>query len=96
MKKGLVYIVSLLLCMTVFMAGSSRASKRYWRGRELETSDLKGVELKDIQASKYYFNLPPFIYNMCALYYIMPDCLEELFGDDFDIASLVQEVCPLS
>ena len=100
MKGRVSSVFLLVLCMATVIAGSPRAPKssiKYWRGRELETADLDGVELRNFKTSRYYFdNLPPFIYNMCALYYVMPDCLDELFGEDFDIASLIQEVCPSS
>ena len=87
-------IALLLLCVAVTMMQSR--SVTYLGGKELATVDLEGMELRSCKSSKNYFNLPPFLYNMCALYYVMPDCLEELFGEDFDIASLIAEVCPSS
>ncbi len=41
----------------------------------------------------YGDNFPSFLYNLCALYYVVPDCLGEMFGDEFDIESIVEDVC---
>lgn len=38
-------------------------------------------------------NFPSFIYNLCSMYYVVPDCLGEMFGDEFDISSIAETVC---
>lgn len=39
-------------------------------------------------------NLPELLYNLCAVYYVMPDCLTEMFGEEFDISSMIEQICP--
>ena len=39
--------------------------------------------------------LPTVLYNLCALYYVSPECLGEMFGEEFDIASVVEQFCPM-
>lgn len=43
----------------------------------------------------FMYQLPTVLYNLCALYYVSPDCLDELFGEDFDITTIVEEICPM-
>ncbi len=52
------------------------------------------VDLKEVQSHRWFNQMPSILYNLCALYYINPDCLDDLFGEDFDISSMVAEVCP--
>jgi len=50
---------------------------------------------KDIKDSRWFMNqLPPMIYNLCALYYVSPESLDNLFGEEFDVTSMVAEICP--
>lgn len=51
--------------------------------------------LKELKNHRWFMNqLPTILYNLCALYYVSPDCLDDLFGEDFDISSMVAEICP--
>lgn len=70
---------------------------------ELQSAQvLQNAGLRTYQTdNKWYINLPPFIYDLCALYYMVPDCLSEMFGeeiedfDDFDVSSMLDEICPI-
>ena len=54
------------------------------------------AQLQDYKNNnRWYIDLPPFIYNMCALYYVVPDCVSEMFGEEFDVSSMLEEICPL-
>lgn len=51
--------------------------------------------LKEYKNHRWFMDqLPTVLYNLCALYYVSPDCLDDLFGEDFDITSMVEEICP--
>ena len=68
--------------------------KQWGRGRRSEPSS-RSRGLSAYKNYRWYMNLPPFLYNMCAMYYVVPDCMDEMFGEEFDIASLIAEVCPI-
>lgn len=97
-EQRLQTIVMAFCCILVLLSKSSAATARDaqvgFRIEQLKQT-LKNAQLsRDTKDEKWYVNLPPFIYNMCALYYVVPDCLSEVFGEDFDVSSMLEEICP--
>ena len=100
----MVLCCTLALAMSMLEATAEDGVSVRERDTELEERKLdtkreaaaeKARKLRELKGSKWYVNLPPFIYNMCALYYVVPDCVGEMFGEEFDIASLIAEICPI-
>ena len=107
-QRRLLGALMLLFCTLTLAMSVLEAAAR--DGMSVQEGDTEGEERKDakreaaaektrklreLKESKWYVNLPPFLYNMCALYYVVPDCIDEMFGEDFDIASMLAEICPI-
>lgn len=92
-ERRLLYVLLLLFCLLTTATSSSVTEQT---SKQLRRAQSDGeTTLKTYKNYRWYINLPPFLYNMCALYYVVPDCLDEMFGEEFDMASLVAEVCPI-
>ena len=88
MQQGILLLAALMLLSLLLLTDAyPRAMVKVQEGKDLQ-ADLKGN-------NRWSFNqLPSMIYNLCALYYVSPDCLDDLFGEDFDISSILADICP--
>lgn len=97
-KLSNVAILALLYCSLFITHGTAAAVAE--TSVNQRSADIALREARDglqaYKSYKWFMNLPPFIYNMCAMYYVVPDCMEEMFGDEFDISSMLEEICPAS
>ncbi len=92
MKRRLLKAAILLYCVLALFESSVATSIDQQREGAIQRAYGQIKEYKS--SSRWFMDLPPFIYNMCAIYYVVPDCMAEMFGDEFDISSMLEEICP--
>ena len=88
MKQMSVAVV-LLLSMLLLTIGDASEVRSYHE-------KSSGENLQNYKDYRWFMNqLPTVLYNLCALYYVSPDCLDEMFGEEFDMTSLIEGICPM-
>ncbi len=96
MKERISYTVVLLLCAAILVQSKAAKTVKVVSGKDLEKAGVDKMDLENYKNSKfsYFDNMPPFVSNLCTLYYLWPECLDDMFGDDVDMTSMAEQVCP--